>query len=218
MPRNRCRAALGVMFIALILACLCVRAQESNTGSVSGAISDPRGASVPDAQLTLTNRLTGAVSRTTTSPACTYTFRDLFPGEYVLHVEAKAFQPAELLIRIQAGTTATGDLRLQRLPEHPGPALVNTEIPAVQGAVAGTQMDRLPNNRNSLDLAYLQPGVQVFDGQTLSPSKSGFYSFSIEGRNGRTTRMQMDGVEVNDEAIGGTTQNVPLGAVPTHAG
>jgi len=202
------------MLVTLILfASIYAKSQESTTGSVSGAISDPRGASVPDAQITLTNRLTGAVSRTTTSPAGTYTFRDLFPGEYVLHVEAKGFQPADLLIRIQAGTTATGDLRLQRLPEHPGPALVNTEIPAVQGAIAGTQMDRLPSNRNSLDVAYLQPGVQVFDAQTLAPSKSGFYATSMEGRNGRTTRMQVDGVETNDEVVGSTTQNVPLGAV-----
>jgi Carboxypeptidase regulatory-like domain len=216
MSRNMRIARLGVMLAVTAVFCAVwpsLRAQESTSGSVSGAISDPRGASVPDAQITLTNRLTGAVSRTTTSPAGTYTFRDLFPGEYVLHVEAKGFQPADLLIRIQAGTTATGDLRLQRLPEHPGPALVNTEIPSVQGTIAGTQMDRLPNNRNSLDLAYLQPGVQVFDGQTLSASKSGFYSISIEGRNGRTPRMQIDGVEVNDETIGGTTQNAPLGAV-----
>jgi hypothetical protein len=213
MARNFRTARLGVIVGVIVFTSIWAYGQDSTTGSVSGAISDPRGASLPDAQITLSNRLTGAVSRSSTSPAGTYAFRDLFPGEYVLHVEAKGFQPADLLIRIQAGTTATGDLRLQRLPEHPGPALVNTESAAVQSAIAGAQMDRLPNHRNSHDLAYLQPGVQVFDGQSLAPSKSGFYSISIEGRNGRTTRMQVDGVDVNDETIGGTTQNVPLGAL-----
>ena len=102
------------MAVFLVISSLAY-AQDSSTGNVSGTVTGPRGASVSGADLTISNKLTGQTSRTTTSPAGTYAVRDLPPGEYVLHVEAKGFQPADILIRIQAAATATGDVKLQRL-------------------------------------------------------------------------------------------------------
>src|SRR6266566_2793449 len=87
-------------------------AQESSTGNISGTVTGPRGASISGADVTITNKLTGQATHTTTSPAGTYAVRDLAPGDYVIHVQAKGFQPAELLVRIQGGATVTGEFRL----------------------------------------------------------------------------------------------------------
>ena len=103
----------GAIAVLLVLSSL-VFAQESSTGNVSGTVTGPRGASVSGADITVTTRITGQVTKTTTSPAGTYALRDLPPGEYILHVEAKGFQSADLLLRIQAASTATGDVKLQR--------------------------------------------------------------------------------------------------------
>src|SRR4249920_3460364 len=115
-------------------------AQESSTGNVSGTITGPRGASVSGADLSITNKITGQTARTTTSPAGTYAIRDLPPGQYVLHVEAKGFQPAELLVRIQASATATGDVKLARVVA-PSPKLVDTETAEVRGSTNSAQME-----------------------------------------------------------------------------
>src|SRR5437773_620271 len=91
-----------------------IHAQQASTGSIAGTITGPRGASVSGADVTITNKLTGQTTRTTTSPAGTYAVRDLPPGDYVVHVDAKGYRSAELLVRIQAASNAAGDLRLQR--------------------------------------------------------------------------------------------------------
>ena len=49
--------------------------------------------------------------------------------------------------------------------------------------------------------------------QVLAPSKSGLTAASVVGRNGRTTRMQVDGLDITDEAVGATTTNIPVGAI-----
>src|ERR1700674_3258717 len=104
----------GAITVLLAISSLAF-AQEPSTGNVSGTITGLRGASVSGADITITPRITGQAIKTTTSPAGTFAIRDLPPGEYVLHVEAKGFQPADILIRIQAAATATGDVKLQRI-------------------------------------------------------------------------------------------------------
>jgi len=189
-----------------------VLAQESSTGNISGTVTGPRGASVSGADVTITNKLTGQATHTTTSPAGTYAVRDLAPGDYVIHVQAKGFQPAELLVRIQSGASVTGDVRLQRLAA-PSVSLVDTTSPAVRGSETSEQMEQLPTNRNFLELGNLQPGVQVVDGVALAPAKTGVSSVSIVGRSGHTTRTLADGVDITDETTGATTQNIPVSGV-----
>src|SRR5713101_4287379 len=161
----------GAMAVLLVISSLAY-AQDSSTGNVSGTVTGPRGASVSGADLTITNKITGQASRTTTSPAGTYALRDLVPGEYVLHVEAKGFQPADILIRIQAAATATGDVKLVRVVA-PVAKLVDTENPEVRGVVDSAQLEQIPTDRGFLDLTRLEPGVQELDGKVLAPSKSG---------------------------------------------
>jgi Carboxypeptidase regulatory-like domain len=205
------RAWAGAIAVLLVLSSLAF-AQDSSTGNVSGTVTGPRGASVSGADLTITNKITGQPIHTTTSPAGTYAVRDLVPGEYILHVEAKGFQPADILIRIQPATTATGDVKLQRIVA-PAAKLVDTETVEIRGSVDSDQMERIPTDRGFLDLTRLEPNVQELDGVVLAPSKSGLTATSIVGRNGRTTRMQVDGVDITDEAVGATTMNIPVGAI-----
>ena len=201
-------AAAAVLLVGSLTLC----AQTGSTGNVAGTVTGPRGTSVNGAVVTLTNKLTGEAFHTTSSPAGTYTFRDLIPADYVLHIEAKGFSNAELLLRIQAGATVTGDVKLQRLPP-PGVALVNTQSAAIESTVTSTQLEQLPTGRNFLELANSEPDFQVIDGLVLAPSKNGFSSASINGRTGRTTRMRVDGADVTDDTVGATTQNVAVSSI-----
>jgi len=82
---------------------------------------------------------------------------------------------------------------------------VNTEQPSVQGVLNREQIENLPvNGRNFLDLAQLEPGVQIQDGADFDPTKVGFSSISFGGRFGRTARIEVEGVDVSDETVGTT--------------
>src|SRR6202035_2670745 len=89
-----------------------------------------------------------------------------------------------------------------------------TEQATVQGVITENQIANLPvNGRNFLDLAQLEPGVQIQDGQNFDPTKAGYSSISFGGRYGRTARIEVDGVDVSDETVGTTTTDIPASAI-----
>ena len=74
-------------------------------GSIQGTITDPAGAVVPGAVVSITNRATGQVSTTTTTSAGTYNSGGLLPGDYVVSVVATGFKTVQLPVTVQIGTT-----------------------------------------------------------------------------------------------------------------
>lgn len=191
-----------------------------STGSIVGTVTDPSGAVVSGAKVTITNKATAQVTTTTTTSAGTYTSGALTPGGYIVRVEGQGFKTVELAVTLQVNTTTSGNVKLevgqgsQIIQVQATETAVNTEQATVQGVLTADQIENLPiNGRNFLDLAQLEPGVQIQDGGTFDPTKNGFSSVSFGGRFGRTARIEVDGVDISDETVGTTTQNLPLGAI-----
>ena len=118
---------------------------------------------------------------------------------------------------VQVDNTATANVKLevgqtsQVVEVEASSVQVNTEQPTVQGVITENQIANLPvNGRNFLDLAQLEPGVQIQDGQNFDPTKAGYSSISFGGRFGRTARIEVDGVDVSDETVGTTTTDIPV--------
>lgn len=190
------------------------------TGSIQGTVTDPNGAVVPNAAITIKNKATGQTSKLTSSSSGTYASGALIPGEYEVRIEAKGFQTQVLTIPVQVGNIASGSSKLTlgqstEVVEVTGSAVaVNTEQATVQGVLSTEQIENLPiNGRNFLDLAQLEPGVQIQDGGNFDPTKNGFSSISFGGRFGRTARIEVDGIDISDETVGTTTQNLPASAI-----
>ena len=211
------RVSLLALVTALLLFPVLVLAQTTiSTGSIVGTVTDPTGSVVSGAKVVITNKETGQVITTTTTSAGTYTSGALTPGEYGVRVEAKGFKATALVVVVQVNTTAAGNVRLEvgsstEVIEVTGSeVLVNTSQSTVQGVLTSEQIENLPiNGRNFLDLAQLEPGVQIQDGGTFDPTKNGFSSVSFGGRFGRTARIEVDGIDISDETVGTTTQNLP---------
>jgi len=191
-----------------------------STGSIQGTVTDQSGAVVAGSKVTITHKSTGRVINVTTTSAGTYTSGALTPGNYVVRVEAKGFKTSEEPITVQVGVTASGSVKLQVgqasqvVEVQASEVRVNTEQATVQGVLTTEQIENLPiNGRNFLDLAQLEPGVQIQDGGNFDPTKNGFSSISFGGRFGRTARIEVDGLDISDETVGTTTQNVPEGAI-----
>ena len=70
-----------------------------------------------------------------------------------------------------------------------GQVQVNTEQSSVQNTITTQQINTLPvNGRNFLDLAQLEPGVQLQSGESFDPTKAGYSALSFGGLAGRTFR------------------------------
>src|SRR5581483_10092609 len=76
--------------LLVLLACSMAMAQAGR-GSISGTVTDPAGAVVPGAQVTLLDRAKGVSQRTQTSSAGLYTFISLNPGAYQITVSHEGF-------------------------------------------------------------------------------------------------------------------------------
>jgi hypothetical protein len=191
-----------------------------STGTINGSVTDPSGAVVSDAKVVITNTGTGQTSNLTSSTSGAFSSGPLDPGQYKVQVSAKGFSSISQIVTVQVGNTATVLAKLivgqesQVIDVQGSTVQVNTEQATVQGVLTSSQIENLPvNGRNFLDLAQLEPGVQIQDGQNFDPTKAGYSSISFGGRFGRTARVNVDGVDVSDETVGTTTADIPASAI-----
>jgi hypothetical protein len=192
----------------------------AGTGSIVGMVRDPSGALVVGARIAITNIRTGQVMELTTNSSGAFNSGVLIPGDYSTRVTAQGFKPVEMLSTVLVGNIATVNADLEigdrnQVIEVEGSALqVNTEQPTVQGVLNEQQIENLPvNGRNFLDLAQLEPGVQIQDAANFASGKDGYSSISFGGRFGRTARIEVDGIDITDEIFGSTTANIPASGI-----
>ena len=184
-------------------------------------VTDPSGAAIAGAAVSITNQGTGQSIHVGTTRTGNYSSGPLTPGSYVVNVSAHGFKTTKVAITVQVGVTSNGNVKLQVgaasvTVEVTGQqeVAVNTEQDTVQGVLTSQQIANLPiNGRNFLDLAQLEPGVQIQDGSNFDPTKVGYSSISFGGRFGRTARIEVDGVDVSDETVGTTTEDIPADSI-----
>jgi hypothetical protein len=212
--------SFAVALLGLIFAVSGWAQTTVGTGSISGTVTDPAGAVVSGARVIITNTGTGQSLNLTANPSGAYTSGPLDPGTYKVQVSAKGFSSVSETITVLVGNTAAANIKLQLGQENEvievqaSTVAVNTEQAEVQGVLNSDQIANLPvNGRNFLDLAQLEPGVQIQDGQNFDPTKAGYSSISFGGRFGRTARINVDGVDISDETVGTTTADIPASAI-----
>jgi hypothetical protein len=217
------RHPLKAVFSAVLLLMLSLSSLSQTTvsqGSIQGTVTDQSNAVVPGAAITIKSGTTGQVVNVRTSSAGTYTSGGLPVGDYIVLVQAKGFKTVQLMIPVQISVTSSGNVKLEvgrettTVEVHTNAITVNTEQSTVQGVLTGEQIDNMPvNGRSFLDLAQLEPGVQMQDGAAFDPTKVGYNALSVNGDFGRTPRIEVDGLDVSDETVGTTTQNIAMSSI-----
>jgi hypothetical protein len=160
------RLQFCLVVIAMLALTCSVFAQVQN-GQFEGTVTDPTGAAIANAKVTVVNQGTNLTVSLTTNSSGLYIARELPVGSYKLTVEAPGFKTtSNATVVLNAGVIAHVDFKMQlgkttEVIEVTGEAAaVNTEDSKLASTVGSTQVSSLPlNGRNVFDLIQLQPGA-----------------------------------------------------------
>src|SRR5262245_3385783 len=183
------------------------------SAAVSGTVTDSTKAVLVDARVTLRNQETGATRSALTAVNGQYKLLGLEPGDYEIDVEAPGFPRHRRRLTLHVGDSPTIDLEVS-----PGVAVevevegtasgLNTTDFKIDGTVSRDQIEHLPlNGRSFLELARLEPGVQVDAVVNAGAFGNNYQRVSIAGTSYLQTRISVDGSTVEDRINGGTAQN-----------
>lgn len=196
------RARTGVILLALALFALGpvtrARAQSLTSGDITGVVSDPTGASIPNATVTLLSPATGAQRTATTGAHGAYLFSLVQPGTYVLSVKATGFTSKTGSVVVSVAQTRTVNFALQ-VGSSAQTVTVTGEVAPVQTSNANVattfsaqQVNLLPNGGGDLTAM-----VQTAPGAVMN-TMGGLGNFSTFGLPGTSNLFTVNGQPDND--------------------
>lgn len=194
----------AVACILLLVATPGIGLAQSGT-SISGVLSDPQGARVPGATITLLNKSTGASRTAISDETGAYAFPQLSPGKYSIKAELQGFKTVVADdVEAPIGVTTRADLKFtevggitETVTVRGTTANVNTTDATVGNTFSENQIRQLPmEGRNVVGLLSLQPGV-TYIGDTEN-ARNG----SVNGGKSDQANVALDGVDVNDQQRG----------------
>ena len=211
-----------VSLMFLVLLCVpTVALGQAFRGTVSGTVTDPSGAAVPGARLTLTDVATNASLTTETNGEGHYSIPYIPPGRHKLQVEAAGFQPVvHENVEVRVGDKLTLDLKLEVGQATETVTVSGDSTPLLESSSAsmGQVIDRrriselpLPDG-NPFTLARLAPGVAFTDVNNLRFTRpfdnGGTSNISTNGTGSQGSEFTLDGVP-NNAAFGRQVAYVP---------
>jgi hypothetical protein len=178
-----------------------MKAQTIVTGGLNGTVTDPSGAAIANANLTLKSSATGESFTTTSSATGDYQFSLLKPGEYTLNVVRDGFNASNRKLNVQLGQNSTVNVRLEVGSSTTTIEVVGTQTPLLQTENANitTTIDTrtvqsIPNPGNDITyVAQTAPGVSM-----NTSSGNGYGNFSAFGLPGTSNLFTINGNDYND--------------------
>ena len=202
-------AALSVTLLALVLA-IDARAQ-SVSGTILGSVTDPTGAMITGAKVTILNEGTGLTRTVTTNSSGEYVAPSLPPGRYTVISEMGGFKTTTLSnLEVGVDQRVRIDVKLEvgALTES---VSITAESPLVQSSsselgttITDDQIEAMPlNGRNFVSLTRTVPGVlRGIPGANIDGAGSLAWrasaSFSANGQRPRDNNFMLDGVDNNE--------------------
>jgi outer membrane receptor protein involved in Fe transport len=192
-------------------------------GSIIGTVTDPQGAAVPGAKVTVTNKSKGTSDQTTTNESGNYSVTHLVPDTYSVKVEGSGFKSIDIAaVPVQADSSARVDAQFQvggasETVEVTGEApQLKTDRADVASTFTERQVEDLPiYNRNFTSLQLLTPGNQRMNGwnHAASENPQGSQQIITQGQHFAGTAFELDGTDNQDPILGIIVINPNLEAV-----
>jgi hypothetical protein len=191
---------------------------QTEVGQLTGTVTDPSKATVPNAAVTAKNIETGSLHSTTANTSGSYVLAGLLPGVYDVTVEAKGFGKSVKRVEVTVGAKASLDFQLQVGKEvivvevqGEAGATVDTQTQTISHVIGATEMAELPSlDRNPYD--FLVTSGNVSDGGGNGSAGRGVGQV-INGQRASSVNILLDGVPNNDEFVAGVGQMVPIDSI-----
>jgi len=194
---------------------------QTETGTITGVVTDPSGAVVPGAKIMVTSVERQNTRSLTTGSKGEYIVTNLEPGTYDITVEGPGFAPYKRRVQVTVGGRHTVDAKLavtgggttvEVLAE--GGAQVNTQDQSISQVVTGTQVRELPTiTRDPYDLVALSGNATTSEAGMNANANRGINGFSLNGQRAASTNILLDGGENVDEFNANLGTTVPLDSV-----
>ncbi|MBZ5577291.1 MAG: TonB-dependent receptor [Acidobacteriia bacterium] len=191
-------------------------AQEA---TIVGTVTDPTGATVPNASIAITNTNTGQVRQLQSNAVGEYVAPSLQIGRYTVRAQAAGFKATEtkdLLLQVGDRTRIDFSLELgsasEQITVEAAPVAVQSDSSEISGYISGQQVQQIATNgRNIYLLTTLLPGVSNAMGGDfqLAVPVGGDANVSFNGLRPGHNLYMIDGGEQYDRGSGGAMSIMP---------
>src|SRR5438270_1246878 len=201
--RSACRAS--AVFCAILFAASLTPAQSTG-GRIIGRVTDPTGAQIAGANVTLTNQATGVANATQTNGDGDFSFLQVPVGTYKLSVQHPGFKEnlrKDVVLDLNQVLTLNATLQVgskgETVDVTSEAPLVDTTSTQLGAVVDSRSVVGLPlNSRDTYQLLQLQPGVQGVGGSDLFYGSNQSGAVSVNGGRGRSNNFSVNGGDGND--------------------
>ncbi|HEV8483858.1 MAG TPA: TonB-dependent receptor [Blastocatellia bacterium] len=181
-------------------------------GSIIGSVTDPRGAAVSGATVTVTDLTKNQTTTVQTNDEGNYTVTHLIPGRYTVKIEAQGYKTSTQEVDVRADITARTDYTLQvgavseqvTVTADAQQLSLKTDRADVATAFNQRQLTELPIlDRNFTKFLLLTPGTQQLGWQhASSENPQGSVQIMVNGQHFSGTSFQLDGTDNQDPILG----------------
>jgi Carboxypeptidase regulatory-like domain/TonB dependent receptor len=192
-------------------------------GSILGTITDPSGAAVANAKVTVIDQRKGTSDSTTTNDSGNYSVTHLIPDTYTVQVEGPGFKRLEfkdVIVNADASSDVNGQFQVGSASEQ---VEVTTEAPQLKTdrADIATEFNAkyvadIPIlNRNFTTLQLMAPGSQKIVGWSHAATENpqGSQQIFTQGQHFSGTAFELDGTDNQDPILGIIVVNPNLDAI-----
>jgi len=215
---------VGLLILALVVGLHVPQAvAQAVFGSIFGTVTDPQGAGVVGAKVTVTNVAKGTVEETTTNESGNYTVTHLIPDVYNVRIEGAGFKVFEVKnIQVSADASARTDATLsvgdvtQTVEVSGEVEQLKTDRADVSIEFNSKYVEDLPIlNRNFTNFELLSPGTQKIVGWSHAATENpqGAQQIFVDGQHFSGTSFQLDGTDNQDPILGIIVVNPNLDAI-----
>ncbi|MFN7646412.1 MAG: carboxypeptidase regulatory-like domain-containing protein [Acidobacteriota bacterium] len=205
--------ACRLLFSIFLLGCHLAAQTDANKAQISGVVTDPNGAVVPNAAVKVKNVNTGLQRDLKSNEQGEYRAPLLDPGVYEISVTSPSFAESKLTgVTLTVGSAARIDVRLAiqatSTVVEVGATLIDVQTVAQTATVNNTAITNLPiNGRRFQDFALLTPTTQV-DNATRG-------QISFAGQRAIYSNIMLDGADYNQPFFGGIRGGERSGSIIT---
>jgi hypothetical protein len=197
------------MVLCLLLSVVAL-AQNATT-SVRGIVSDPTGAVLPGAIVTLTNMTTQVSQQQQVGKNGEYNFVELQPATYTISITAAGFGTVKQETELLVSQPATLNFKLlvgsnTETVEVTASSTLNFSDATIGNAISNAQIETMPiDSRNVADLLSLQPGVLYFGNNNSASNPAATQDSrlgAVAGARSDQGNITLDGLDDNDQTFG----------------